>query len=128
LKEYSPEELRWYFATYHYREPVTMTESSLKRARNDLRALSENMENFRKTTHSDRATRNRRLNRLTSKLEKDFRNRMNDDFDTPTALRALIGYIAHISKVAGRQTVDTYSKESAEAAVDRICNVIGIDL
>jgi cysteinyl-tRNA synthetase len=53
---------------------------------------------------------------------------MDDDFDTPNALRALTDHIAHVSKLARKQTVDAYSKERTEAAVEQICNVIGINL
>ncbi len=128
LKEYSAQELRWYFASYHYREPVTMTESALKKAKAEFRTLANDMEAFRKTSHSERAIKNRHLNQLTSELERNFRNRMDDDFDTPNALKALTNHIAHISKLAKKQTVDSHSKERTEAAVEQICNVIGINL
>jgi len=128
LKEYSSQELRWYFASYHYREPVTMTESALKKAKAEFRTLANDMETFRKTAHSERAIKNRHLNQLTSELERNFRNRMDDDFDTPNALKALTNHIAHISKLAKKQTVDSHSKERTEAAVEQICNVIGINL
>jgi len=128
LKEYSAQELRWYFASYHYREPVTMTESALKKAKAEFRTLANDMEAFRKTAHSERAIKNRYLNQLTSELERNFRNRMDDDFDTPNALKALTNHIAHISKIAKKQTVDAQSKERTEVAVQQICNVIGINL
>ena len=128
LKEYSAQELRWYFASYHYREPVTMTESALKKARAEFRTLANDMETFRKIAHSERAIKNRHLNQLTSELERNFRNRMDDDFDTPNALKALTNHIAHISKLGKKQTVDSHSKERTEAAVEQICNVIGINL
>ncbi len=128
LKEYSAQELRWYFASYHYREPVTMTDSALKKARSEFRSLASIMESFRKNALSERAIKNRHLNQLTIKLERNFRNRMDDDFDTPNALRALTDHIAHISKLAKKQAIDAYSKERTEAAVEQICNVIGVNL
>ena len=128
LKEYSAQELRWYFASYHYREPVTMTESALKKARDEFHSLANDMQSFRKNAHSERATKNGHLNQLTIQLERNFRNQMDDDFDTPNALRALTEHIAHISKLVTKQAVDAHSKERTEAAVERICNVIGINL
>jgi cysteinyl-tRNA synthetase len=126
LKEYSAQELRWYFATFHYREPVVMTTSALRKARNDLRSLSKNMETFRKSPQRQRAPKNKRLNQLTSNFEKDFRKRMDDDFDTPNALKTLVNYAAHLSKLAKKQKVDTRSKVKAEATFQRIFKVIGI--
>jgi len=126
LKEYSAQELRWYFATFHYREPVVMTTSALRKARNDLRSLSKNMEVFRKSPQRQRAPKNKRLNQLTSNFEKDFRKRMDDDFDTPNALKTLVNYAAHLSKLAKKQKIDTRSKVKAEATFQRISKVIGI--
>jgi cysteinyl-tRNA synthetase len=128
LKQYSAQELRWYFANYHYREPVTMTESTLKKARDEFHSLTKTMENFRKNSHSERAIKNGHLNLLTLKLEENFKNRMDDDFDTPNALKALTDHITHITKLAKEQAVDAQSKERTETAVDRVCSVIGIKL
>jgi len=127
LKQYSAQELRWYFANYHYREPVTMTESALKESRREFRSLSKDMESFRRTTLSKRTIKNVQLIRSTVELEEQFRNRMNDDFDTPNALRTLTDYVAESSKLARMQAVDAYSKERSEAVLQQICNVIGIN-
>jgi len=126
LKEYSAQELRWYFATFHYREPVVMTTSALRKARNDLRSLSKDMETFRKSPQGLKAPENKRLNQLTIKFEKDFRKRMDDDFDTPNALKTLVNYAAHLSKLAKKQKIDARSKAKAEATFQRISKVIGI--
>lgn len=126
LKEYSAQELRWYFATFHYREPVVMTTSALRKARNDLRSLSKDMETFRKSPQGLKAPENKRLNQLTIKFEKDFRKRMDDDFDTPNALKTLVNYAAHLSKLAKKQKIDVRSKAKAEATFQRISKVIGI--
>jgi len=126
LKEYSAQELRWYFATFHYREPVVMTTSALRKTRNDLRSLSKDMETFRKSPQGLKAPENKRLNQLTIKFEKDFRKRMDDDFDTPNALKTLVNYAAHLSKLAKKQKIDARSKAKAEATFQRISKVIGI--
>jgi cysteinyl-tRNA synthetase len=126
LKEYSAQEIRWYFATFHYREPVVMTTSSLKKARDELRSISKNIEAFRKNSQVQGRIRNRHLNQMTIKLERNFRKRMDDDFDTPNALKALSDYAAHLSDFGKNQKFDPRSMASAEAAVLRISNVIGV--
>jgi cysteinyl-tRNA synthetase len=126
LKEYSAQELRWYFATFHYREPVVMTTSPLRKAKNELRSLSKDMETFRKSPQGQKTPENKRLNQLTIKFEKDFRKRMDDDFDTPNALKTLVNYAAHLSKLAKKQKIDARSKAKAEATFQRISKVIGI--
>jgi len=128
LREYSAQELRWFFANYHYREPVTMTESALKKSRNDFQSLSRRLEHFRKILPSKTVSRNRHLIRLTGELEKHFRDRMNDDFDTPNALRVLTNYVVQVSNLGRKRAIDTYTKERCEAVLQRVCDVIGINL
>jgi cysteinyl-tRNA synthetase len=126
LKEYSAQDLRWYFAGFHYREPVVMSTSALKRARDEFRLLSKNMENFRKSPIGGTSSASMRLNQLTIKAEKDFRKRMNDDFDTPDALKVLTNYGANLSKLGKRQQINESSKRKAEVTFQRISYVIGV--
>ena len=128
LKDYSAQELRWYFARYHYREPVTMTDAGLKKARDEFRSVTNDMESFRKNSHSERTGKNKQLNQLTLGLERDFRSRMDDDFDTPDALETLTNHVKRMSELARKQTVDDSSMEKAEATVTRICSVIGVNI
>jgi len=128
LKDYSAQELRWYFARYHYREPVTMTDTALKKARDEFRSVTNDMESFRKHSHSERTGKNKQLNQLTLGLERDFRSRMDDDFDTPDALETLTNHVKRMSELARKQTVDDSSMEKAEATVTRICSVIGVNI
>jgi cysteinyl-tRNA synthetase len=51
---------------------------------------------------------------------------MDDDFDTPNALKTLVNYAAHLSKLAKKQKIDARSKAKAEATFQRISKVIGI--
>ena len=126
LKEYSVQELRWYFAGFHYREPVVMSTSVLRRARGEFRLLSKNMENFRKSPLGKNGSESKRLNELTIKVEKDFRKRMDDDFDTPDALKILTNYAANLSKLAKRQKINARSKRKAEVTFRRLSYVIGV--
>lgn len=127
LKEYSAQELRWYFASYHYREPVNMTDSALKKSRQEFRGFMRNIEAFRKWPTQE-SSKNRRLNQLTNKAQEEFRRYMNDDFDTPDALKSLTSYSAQVSKMSRGSRVDARSKERAEMMLARLLNVIGITI
>ena len=128
LIDYSAQELRWYFAGFHYREPIVMTMSVFKKARDSLQALSKDMNNFRESPLAQKSLKNKRLNQLTAKLEKEFRQLMDDDFDTPNVLKALVNYGADLSRHTKSGRIDARSKERVEVTFQRISNVIGISV
>ena len=128
LKDYSAQELRLYFAGFHYREPVVMTTPALKKARITLKMLSKELNTFRECQSTQKPLKNKRLNQLTTKFEKDFRQHMNDDFDTPNALKDLLSYVAYLSSYRKSKRIDVRSKERVEAVIQRISNVIGISI
>lgn len=124
LKDYSTSELRWYFSSFHYREPVVMSRSSLKKARSQFQKFSKNIKKFRNCRHS-RTFASEKLKRLTRKVEHDFRVQMNDDFYTPGALKALATYAAQLAKIAEKD-VDNRSWNRANMVFDQLRSILGI--
>jgi len=127
LKEYSAQELRWYFASYHYREPVNMTKSALEKSGQEFRGFMRNIKVFRKWPAQE-SPKNTRLNHLINQLQAEFKRHMNDDFDTPSALESLRNYGTRISKLSRSSRADARSKERAEIVVGKLLNVIGISI
>jgi cysteinyl-tRNA synthetase len=127
LKEYSAQELRWYFASYHYREPVNMTKSALQKSRREFRAFMRNIQAFRKSPIQE-SPKKTRLNQMTSKVNREFRRYMNDDFDTSGAIESLTNYGMQVSKLSRGSGIDARSKERAEIMIEQLLNVIGITI
>jgi cysteinyl-tRNA synthetase len=128
LRDYSTQDLRWYFASFHYREPVILSKSSLRKARSEFRAFSRNINPLRNSQHAGKLSKSRKLDRLTTKLEHDFRKQMDDDFYSPGALRALSAYAAQVSKMARRETMNDHSRKRAYSVCSRLMDVLGIGI
>jgi cysteinyl-tRNA synthetase len=123
LKEYSPQELRWYVASFHYREPVIVSRYTLKKAQSEFRTFSRNIKTLRKNQPAPKPSNSRRMNQFTTKLEGDFRRYMDDDFYTPGALKALSKYAAQVSQMT---RVDDRSRERAYVTCSRLMDILGI--
>lgn len=126
LKEYSTQELRWYFASLHYREPVSMSESTLKKVRLNFQRYSRNVESFRNSQLASGSTNSWRLDQLSRKLERDFRRHMDDDFYTPGALKSLVTFAAQASKMAKGRRIDNNSRQRAMILLERLTAILGI--
>ena len=123
LNQYTAEELRYYFASFHYREQVNISDSALKRARRGLRYIRKNFQVFQ-NSHSTLGKRTS-TSVLVQRAESHFRNCMDDDFDTPKALAVLANFSEKLSRLA-KVGMDERSKITAEQAFRRMSNVFGI--
>jgi len=90
LKEYSAQELRYYFGSFHYREPVRISDAALRRARNGLQSFAKNFNTFVEAPEGAGIRNSRKLASILYRAESAFRRHMNNDFDTPSALRTLV--------------------------------------
>jgi len=126
LKEYTPQELRWFFASYHYREPVIMSKAILKRSTHEFHSFQNNIEAFRSNLASKSKTG--RLDRLTTNLEQNFRRSMDNDFYTPGALESLSTYAVQLSNLAKGRKISEHSRERAEALLRRLGAILGIEI
>ena len=126
LREYAPSDLRYYFASIHYRDTVSISDLALKRARNQLKALQKNYNNFHFLQPGTDASNAERMNFL-RRAELEFTRHMDDDFNTARALRVLTDLARKLSLLArtGRG-IDQKSKDKAEQRFRRMADVFGI--
>ena len=99
LNKYTAAELRYYFASFHYREQVKISDFALKRASNRLKSMRKNFNAFQNTPAIARSSRETKLAALIRKAESDFRKYMDDDFDTPRALAVLTSLSERLSRL-----------------------------
>jgi cysteinyl-tRNA synthetase len=127
LKDYTPQELRWFFASYHYREPVIMSKAILEKSRDEFLSFRNNIDALRSSNlASDSKTG--RLDQLTTNLDQNFRRGMDNDFYTPGALKSLSTYAVQLSKLAKGRKIDAHSRERAEALLHRLGGILGIEI
>jgi cysteinyl-tRNA synthetase len=123
LREYTPSELRFYFASFHYRQPMVFSNRGLMRAKLKLDNLHDSFNRLlalEPTTDS----KVRRTPKAFAKLELAFRRHMDNDFYTPGALSVIDAFAHKLEKVAPR--LDHQTKLNVEATFRNMTAVLGI--
>lgn len=127
LEQYSAADLRYFFASFHYRDAISISDLSLKHARNQLKALQKCFNSFRDVQTATAPGKRTNLDRLLRRAESEFMQHMDDDFDTRGAMKVLVGVVRRLSQVArsGRK-IDQESKDDVELRLRRMAGVFGI--
>ena len=128
LRKYKAPELRYYFASFHYREPLVMSETELRQPKRELQVLERNFNAFMEIQpRKDASSDSKKLRAIIRNAEKAFRQHMDNDFDTPKALRSLKSMSEKLSIFAKPTVrVDRQSKLYAEEVFRRMAEVFGI--
>lgn len=126
LKQYTPSELRYYFASHHYRQPVVMSDAAMQRSRDRLNRFRRNFEIFMHPTDSARPGKAERLVRAVERAELEFSRHMNDDFDTPRALGILTRLVGLLSTSAKGAKLDDALRWNLAERVRGMAAVFGI--
>jgi cysteinyl-tRNA synthetase len=128
LKDYTAQELRYYFASYHYRQAVVISDAGLKQARHGLEALRRNFTAFADSDASEGTHKNgKKLIVLTKRAEEEFRRCMDNDFNTPRALTMLESFARLLLRFSKPSLiVDRESKQEAEITFRKMGEVFGI--
>jgi len=122
LKRYTAQELRFYFASFHYRQPVVLRETGLSRSKRDLAAMNKALRTFTEANSAGNRRGERKLQHLLNQSEIVFRRKMNDDFDTPGALEV----VKALAQKMGRLKVGKEAKRKGENAFRKMADVFGI--
>jgi cysteinyl-tRNA synthetase len=123
LREYSAAELRFYFASVHYREPMMFSQTGLRKATRRLGRLQKNFDAFLETPPHHGQREGGASAKLT-KYEYAFKRHMNDDFDTPGAEIILEQFAKELAKI--HRKVDQHSKSGLEVGFRKMASVLSI--
>lgn len=129
LKEYTAQELRYYFASHHYREAVVISDAGLRQARHGLNALRNNFNAFAEESVVSKGSlkNGKELIALTERTEEKFRRCMDNDFNTPKALAILVDLGRRLRGFTKPGLgVEGESKQKAEIAFRKMAGVFGI--
>ncbi len=92
LKDYSPEALRLFFISTHYRSPINFNEKSLEQAKSNLNKIKSFLINLKDEDGKD-------ITKVIINLKKDFITNMDDDFNTPRALASIFIFMNKANKL-----------------------------
>ena len=122
LKDHTGAELRFYFASVPFRDPMTFSFNGLNKAANRLSKLRKNFDIF--TNAQPKAHTNAKPSPKLRSYDVAFRRNINDNFYTPGALTVLEHFARDLAKKASK--CDEQAKGELDATFRSIANVLGI--
>jgi len=125
LKEVRPEVLRLYFAMHHYRDKVNFDEMELEEAGemlDELWKVLDDLERALKHSADEREDRMDELIQLARIYERSFCRMMDDDFNTPKAIEAIIEFCKKINVNIERKR----SRHSIQICIDTLKHLLSI--
>jgi len=128
LKDYTAEELRFFFANVHYRRVANFCKSKLLEARKGLLLMRETMDRLSACSSGKGAGKpDLRLLGDLSRAEDNFTSAMDDDFDTTKALKVLSTFLRGASsQVRTRGEFEANTCQAVAKRVLAMANVIGV--
>jgi cysteinyl-tRNA synthetase len=98
LEKYSPEALRFYFLSAHYRSPLDYTEENLKQAEAAITRIAEFKNRLRFYDQNSKPINIDDAKEI-EKMHDEIFEAMNDDFNTPKAIGVLFDLIHKINNL-----------------------------
>jgi len=134
LKSYSPDTIKMYMLSTHYRSPLQFSMKKLDEAGRGLEKITNTLKNIKflieqKEGLSDREIGGKadmqitsRLSTFTGKFEVNFKNSMDDDFNSAGAIGDIFEFIKDINNIIQKPDFknNTSSKKGLSAAYEKI--------
>jgi len=110
LKKYTPEAIRYFLLSAHYRSPLEYNENSLEEATSSLervytvfKRIKELKEKARKDLSLELKREKEELSNYLHKMEEKFTCAMDDDFNTPLALSVIFEGVRKANFLLGKE-------------------------
>lgn len=141
LKKYSPDIIKIYILSTHYRSPLEFSRGKLTEAGKALDRIINTLKNidFLLKGAKDGSENNgggaeeaARLKKFTVSVEKDFRDAMDDDFNSARAIGAIFEMVKSINSIIQSSTFKICAPIAAElkdayGKIIELCAVLGLD-
>ncbi|MEM3715583.1 MAG: cysteine--tRNA ligase [Candidatus Bathyarchaeia archaeon] len=131
LKTYSPQVLRFFLISAHYRSPIDFNEESMKAAKANVERIFGALERLLSLKERDRGgEEEEKLVLQVREAKKKFEESMDDDFNTPLAIAAVFEIVKAVNSYADRNSEieAAAKKEVYEIFKTLVEDVLGIKI
>ncbi|MBN2073644.1 MAG: cysteine--tRNA ligase [Actinobacteria bacterium] len=139
LKKYSPNVIKLYMLSTHYRSPLEFSRDKLEEAKKSLEKITNTLKNIRflkeESTENGYAVSSGEmvLNKALSKFEEDFSMSMDNDFNSAGALASIFEFIREINSIIQSPDFNISlaflnELDMAEKGIIKLSSVLGINL
>ncbi|RAV10235.1 cysteine--tRNA ligase [Paenibacillus contaminans] len=129
LTKTSPQAVRFLMLSTHYRNPLNFSDDSIKQAESGIERLANSIANVKhrlQNAAADSAEVDAELAKAVEAIDAYFRQKMDDDFNTPDAITAMFELAGEANRYLQHPSVTKASLELVLRQFETIDDVIGI--
>ena len=121
LSRHSPEAIRAFILTTHYRSPSNYTEEAIAATATGLTRLAQLRASLQELVDKNIAagSADADVEKICSEVEMKIAERLDDDIDTPGAIAALYSFVTDVNKFIASSALSSASAERAINLVQR---------
>jgi len=125
LKENSPRVLKFLVIKNHYRSPVDYNEKIISQTKKELERIDEFISKLK-----EQKTKNKKqeVKNLILKTEKEFKNAMDDDFNTPKAVAVILNLVNKGNSLIAKNKMGSKNANGILNLLKNFDEVLGINL
>ena len=122
LKKWSPQALRYFFFSSHYRSPINFTEEAVTAAGNAVQRAKDFMLKLDECKGKDGES----VDPLIKKAREEFEASMDDDFEISGALGAIFEFIKEVNTLMADGKIDSAGAQKIKKFISDINKIFGI--
>lgn len=126
LENYSPETLRFYFLSSHYRSPLDYSEDNLKAAEAAVARLGECVAKVKRFEDEMLVEHNTAIGTMIRQIEEAFAEALDDDFNTPQALAVLFDLLKTINPLLTKRGFDMENGKRLLEFFEMVHSILGV--
>ena len=124
IKMYNPEVIRFFFASMHYRSPPNFTEEAMENAKRSLEKIYRVYDLLRYYEGRRDGEEDEEIGRFVEELKMKFEEAMDDDFNTPLAMKSIFEFIDKVNNKLRDKNLGPKSCKVAREALLKFCNIL----
>jgi len=124
IKIYDPEVIRFFFASMHYRSPPNFTEEAIESAKRSLEKIYRVYNLLRYYERKGKGEEDKEVEEFVKELKTKFEEAMDDDFNTPLALKSIFEFIDKINNKLKDKDLGPKSCRIARETLSELCNIL----
>lgn len=126
LSKHTPEAIRVFLLSTHYRSPSNYTEDAIEAAAVGLSRLSQLYQALNEIISAGEASKSsmadEQILKICEKAESEICERLNDDLDTPGAIAKIYGLVSDVNRIIA---ADKISSATANKVIETLKNWAG---
>lgn len=125
LKKYEGNILRFFMLTSHYRKPINFSYENIEIAKKTLSSIEDTL--YRYESISNTQNSNKEILKLIDKFNDKFKESLDEDLNTPSAISSIHDHIKDINKlILNNGYIEL--KNVVDNLRDKLVNILGVEL